>query len=62
MKKSLYTCENGIKRMDNEEKFWAWEDDSCANGKIKISVSNSKIVKEDEGLYCVNEFESVEIN
>lgn len=55
----LWTCENGLSHLKNNDEFYAWTDDSLAEGGIQISVNDNDIVEEDEGLYHVINSSSV---
>ncbi|MED3550123.1 hypothetical protein [Cytobacillus praedii] len=57
----LFTCEDGIKRMNDKEKFWAWVDDSFAKGGFGIEVNKAEAILEDEGLFEIKRLASVEI-
>jgi hypothetical protein len=48
-----------LSHLKNNDEFYAWTDDSLAEGGIQISVNDNDIVEEDEGLYHVINSSSV---
>jgi hypothetical protein len=58
---NLYTCKYGIENLNVGKSFYAWIDDELAQGGYELTVNDSDLEEDDEGLYIVTKTDSVKV-